>query len=489
MTNVNDVIDRIEANFESEHLPLIQKFVQQPSVSATGEGISETCTYLMSEMLALGAKDVHLVPPPEGEFGYPVVYGEIIEDPKLATMLLYSMYDVQPVIPAEWIIDGRQVNPFGAEVHQFEWISGFSGKCLIGRGAINTKAPTEAFFNVLRTIRKEHGKLPVNVIFMIEGEEELGSLHIEYFIDQCRERLKRADFLYFPFFSERFDGAVTMFLGVKGIISVKVRIQGGEWGGPAERDIHSMSSGVVENPIFQMARLISSLKDDDSGDILVPGIMEDPDLVGPNAEDSELLKKLAASTDVAQLKKSLGVRTFRRKNGRELVGVDFLVAESFKPGLSVNGISGGYVGQGKTIIPKEVSADIDIRLAPFQRVDKVKSIYRDYLQKKFPMAEISFDQGYPPAKVSVKNPYVQALIQAMEHYGKKVVPTPIVAGSAPLSYFQAKFDIPFVMGGLGHGGRQHSANEYAVLESPGGKIGGILDYERSVARFLCSVEK
>ena len=306
MNDVNDVIGSIEANFESEHLPLIQKFVQQPSVSATGEGISETCTYLMAEMLALGAKDVHLVPSPKGEFGHPVVYGEIIEDPKLATMLLYSMYDVQPVIPEEWIIDGRQVDPFGAEIHQFEWISGFSGKCLIGRGAINTKAPTEAFFNVLRTIRKEHGKLPVNVIFMIEGEEELGSLHIEYFIDQYRERLKRADFLYFPFFSERFDGAVTMFLGVKGIIPLKVRIQGGEWGGPAERDIHSMSSGIVENPIFQMARLISSLKDDDSGDILVPGIMDDPDLVGPNAEDAELLKQLAASTDVPQLKKFLG---------------------------------------------------------------------------------------------------------------------------------------------------------------------------------------
>jgi acetylornithine deacetylase/succinyl-diaminopimelate desuccinylase-like protein len=99
MTSLQKVLDSVEANFEKDHLGQIQRFVQQPSVSATGEGIQQTCDYLMDEMRALGAKYVGLISPPPGEFGHPLVYGELIQDAKRPTMLFYSMYDVQPVIP------------------------------------------------------------------------------------------------------------------------------------------------------------------------------------------------------------------------------------------------------------------------------------------------------------------------------------------------------------------------------------------------------
>lgn len=490
MGALNNTLASIEKSFESDHLPRIQHFMRQPSVSATGEGIQETADYLMREMCDLGAKDVHLVPVPRGEFGHPQVYGELIEDPSRPTILCYSMYDVQPVDGQGWQIDGKPVEPFGAEIHDYEWIAGYRGRCVIGRGAINTKAPIVAFFNVLRTIRKQSDTLPVNIVFVIEGEEELGSIHMEPFIRRYQEKLSRADVVYFPFFSERYDGTVTLWLGVKGIIPARVWISGGEWGGPTIRDIHSSSSGVIRNPIFKIVELIHSLKDDNTGEILVPGVMEDPDLVGPDGQDNLLLQRLADSTDWSRLKQSLGVHSFRSRHGRELTGVEYYVEELFKPGLSVNGISSGYVGEGmKTIIPMEVTANLDIRLAPFQKPDKICRLYDEHIRTNFPMARMSFRSGYPPAKVSADNPYVTAMIESIESCGKKVTPMPLVAGSAPFSLFQAILGLPFVSGGLGHGGRQHSANEYAVLESHNGAVGGIKDYEISVVKFIYNVAK
>lgn len=488
MALIDNILESITSKFESDHLPHIQRFMRQPSISATGEGIQETAEHLMQEIRDLGGRDVHLVPVPAGEFGHPQIYGEIIEDPARVTILCYSMYDVQPVDGQEWQIDGKPVEPFGAETHDYEWIAGHRGRCVIGRGAINTKGPTEAFFNVLRTIREHSGTLPVNIIFVIEGEEELGSIHLEPFIRQYRDKLSRADFLYHPFFTERYDGVVTLWLGVKGIVPVRLWINGGEWGGPAIRDIHSMSSGVVQNPIFKMVELIDSLKDDNTGDILVPGVMDDPDLVGPDEQDKILLQRLAESTDWNELRQAFGVKSFRNYRGRELTGVDYYVQELFKPGLSVNGISGGYVGEGmKTIIPTEVTANLDIRLAPFQKPEKIRRLYEEHIRSKFPMARIAFRSGYPSAKASVTNPYVAAMVSSIESCGRKVVPIPLVAGSAPFSLFQAILGLPFVLGGLGHGGRQHSANEYAVLESKNGEVGGIRDYELSVARFIYNI--
>ncbi len=485
MGGLQKILESINKNFESTHLPRIQKFMSQPSVSATGEGILETAQYLMEELQELGATEIRLVPIPKGGFGHPQIYAEMVVDPAQPTILLYSMYDVQPVNPEEWVIEGKQIDPFGGEIHPYEWISGYRGRCLIGRGAINTKGPTEAFFNVIRTFREEKEKLPINFIYVIEGEEELGSIHMGPFIKQHKEALQRTDFVYFPFFAERYDGVVTFFLGVKGIIPTRVRLDGGEWGGPAERDIHSMSSGVVQSPVFKLVQLLHSLKNDDTGEILVPGVMEDPDIAGPDNDDKLLLEDLAQNTNWDELKRSFGVKSFRTINDRELTGVDYFLEELFKPGLSINGINGGYVGDGmKTIIPQSIAANLDIRLAPFQKPEKICSLYEKHIRQNFPMAQITFGHGYPTAKVSVRNPFVAAMIQAMRDCGKKVTPTPLVAGSAPFALFQAQLGLPFVLGGLGHGGRQHSANEYAVLDSDDGQVGGIRDYELCLARFL-----
>lgn len=484
-----DIISIIDNEFESKHLPKIREFLRQPSVSATGEGILTTANMLVDKIERLGGKNVHLV---EHKEGHPQVYGELIVDEKKPTICFYSMYDVQPVYPEKWVInDDKKINPFGGEIHKFEWFNGYSGECLINRGITNQKGPTMGFFNVLETIKKETNTLPVNILFAIEGEEELGSKHMKLFLKSYSDKLKKADAVYFPMFFESEMGDIRFFLGVRGVIETKIKCKGGSWGGPNARNVHSSSSGLVESPVFKLIEALNSLKNDKTNEILVPGIMDDPKIVGPDEEDKKVISELLKLTDFAIMKKVTGVDKFRNnKDGVELTGEEAMIEFMFKPGLSINGIESGYYGEGgMTIIPFEAKANLDIRLPPFQEIEYVKDCYRKFLESNFPMLEVELGAGYGPAKMSPSHPLIQLTKQTYLESNKTPLMYPLLPGSAPFSMFQSILGLPFVYGGLGHGGRVHSPLEYAVIKSDDPKVGGIIDFEKFVVRLLYNFEK
>ncbi len=488
--SLTDVINRIDEHFTKNHLPEIQKFLRQPSVSATGEGIRETTEILIRKIKDLGGENIHLAQTMGEEFGHPQVYGEIWSDKRKPTILFYSMYDVQPVYPEKWVLNDKKIDPFGAEIHEFEWFPGFSGRCLMNRGVTNQKGPTMAAFNVFKAFLEEEGELPVNLIFAIEGEEELGSPHMGAFINEYADKLKQSTAVYFPMFFEEHDGSIRFFLGVRGCITAKLWCRGGDWGGPVGRNLHSSYSGLVQNPIFTLMEVILSLKDDETNEILVPGIMDDPAIAGPSQEDKEVIKELLKQLDFEDLKKSLSVSKFRDKNGKELTGEQAIVEQLFKPGLSVNGVESGYYGSGgMTIIPYEAHANLDIRLPPFQEIDYVRKKYSTYVSENFPMVDLQLGSGYGPAKMSPSHPLIQTTKTVYEHYGKQPVFYPLLAGSAPFSMFQSILKLPFVYGGLCHGGRAHSPLEYAVLESNDSRVGGILQFEKFVAKLFVEFSK
>ncbi|MFW9904575.1 MAG: M20/M25/M40 family metallo-hydrolase [Candidatus Thorarchaeota archaeon] len=485
---LEDVIERINEEFSKTHLPKIQEFLRQPSVSATGEGIHDTTEILMKKIKNLGGDDVHLAHTMGDEFGHPQVYGEVLSDKTKPTLLFYSMYDVQPVYPEKWILNGKKINPFGAELHDFEWFPGISGQVLMNRGVTNQKGPTMAAFNVFETFIQEEGELPVNIIFTIEGEEELGSPHMRTFIDEYAEKLKQSTAVYFPMFFEMYDGSIKFFLGVRGVIETKIWCHGGSWGGPVGRNLHSSNSGLVENPIFKLIEVLTSLKNDKTNEILVPGIMDDPKIVGPSEEDEKVIQELLQNLNFDDLKKNMSVIRFRDFKGQELSGRQAIIEQLFKPGLSINGIEGGYYGEGgMTIIPSEAHANLDIRLPPFQKVEYVKECYQTYIKKHFPMIEMQLGAGYGPAKMSPSHPLIQTTKSIYEDYGKRPVFYPLLAGSAPFSMFQSILELPFVYGGLGHGGRAHSPLEYAVIKSKDPRVGGVIDFEKFQAKFLVEV--
>ncbi|MHA2126736.1 MAG: M20/M25/M40 family metallo-hydrolase [Promethearchaeota archaeon] len=468
--DTEDWIKQIKKQFEAKHLPEIQDYLRIPSISATGEGIQETAEKTANTLTDLGANNIQIVPTK----GWPVVYGELIQDPQKPTVLFYSMYDVQPVEPEKWIVPPFQ----GSVVENFEGM----GRALVARGVINTKGPTMAFFQTVKALVDSGTQPPVNLIFAIEGEEELGSLHFPEFVNSFSEQLKQADLVFFPSFSESLSGRIRIVLGCRGIIYFKIGMRGGDWGGPKSRNIHSSLASFVDSPTWRLVNLISKMRASD-GKILIPGIYEK---VLPMAEgDLQIMLELARNFDVEEFKEILDVDLFYLNENKEERNIEQILFELFKPCLTIDGIISGYTEEigSKTVLPCSAFANMDIRLVPDMEVEDTRTKIINFIKANAPEAQLEIEKGYKWAKTSPDHPYIKTHLDLLKSTGKEVQIWPMSTGSAPFYIFQEKFNIPFINGGLGHGSRAHSPNEYAFLESKTG-AGGIMDFEISVAKLL-----
>jgi len=452
---MNDLYAHLDAQFD-RHLDRVRAFVRIPSISGEGKGMAEMAELVRDSIRGLGGT-ADVVPTP----GWPVVTGAI-DAGKPKTLLLYGMYDVQPVEGEEWLAP-----PFNGDVVNLPDF----GPSMVARGVYNTKGPLAGLFNVLESIQTVGGRLPVNLKFVIEGEEELSSPNLPGFIASHRDRLG-ADATYFPFYCQDRHGKPVMWLGVKGIQYFEVACRGGTWGGPRTRGVHGSNAVWIGSPAWRLARVLATMMDDREG-ITIEGFTDD--VLSPSAEDEELLQRLARTFDSATQLWMWDAERFKY----DLQGADLLRRYLYTPTLNIDGIWGGYTGPGmKTLLPHEVRAKMDVRMVPNMEPERVRERIRAHLRRVGrDDLEVHFYEGYPPAKTSVREPVVQALIKTFRDLGHEPEIWPHLAGSAPFYLFRRVLDQPFAMGGLGHGGRPHSPNEYAT-------IAGMRLFEQSVARFL-----
>lgn len=444
----------------ARHLVQIQEYVRQPSISADGTGMKETADMTKSFIEELDG-NTRIVQTD----GWPVVYGEIDVDAK-KTLIVYGMYDVQPVKEEEgmWIVP-----PFGGKIVNLKPF----GKCLVNRGAINTKAPLRAFFNACQSILKVAGTLPVNLIFAIEGEEELGSAHFPQFVKKCEKELKKADAVFFPLPQQDTKGKIILPLGVKGIIYLDLICKGGKWGGPTKRGIHSSNHAWVDSPVWRLLWALATLKTSD-GKIVIKDFYEN---VSPPSEEEEiLLKKLEKTFDEEATQKETDVLRFMD----DLHGIELLKRYLYSPIVNIDGFISGYTGEGtKTVLPHMAKAKVDIRLVPHMGTEEIMKKLKTHLHREgYGDVVVKIHDSYSWAQTSAKEECVQAMIRAYRHHRYEPEIWPRLGGSAPFCAFnQPPLNLPFVIGGLGHGGRMHSPNEYFVVD-------GIRDNEKSVATFL-----
>lgn len=444
----------------SAHLKKVQEYVRQPSISADGTGIKETANMTKGFIEDLGGK-ARLVPTD----GWPVVYGELWSDAK-KTLVIYGMYDVQPV---EEETGMWMVPPFGGKIVNMKTF----GKCLVNRGAVNTKAPLRAFFNACQSILKVEGKLPVNLIFAIEGEEELGSRHLPQFVQKYQKQLARAHAVFFPVPAQDPKGKVIMELGVKGIIYMDLVCQGGKWGGPTKRGIHSANAAWVDSPVWRLFWALTSMKTPE-GKITIEDFYENAS--PPSREEVRLLKQLEKTFDEKTIREEIDVLRF----SEDLHGIELLKRYLYSPTINVDGIVAGYTGSGtKTVLPHVVKAKVDIRLVPHMQTEEIIRKFKRHLKEHgFADIKIEIHDCYPWAQVSIKEKCVQAMTRTYKKHGYEPEIWPRIGGSAPFYLFnQPPLSLPFVIGGLGHGSRAHSPNEYFVVE-------GIRSNEKSIATFL-----
>jgi acetylornithine deacetylase/succinyl-diaminopimelate desuccinylase-like protein len=446
----------------AEHVEQLRRWVRQPSVSAQNRGIQEMAVLVRDDLRKLGFKEAELVP----TRGHPGVWG-FYDAGAPKTLAVYMMYDVQPVEPEGW-----QVNAFDGAL-----VDHTLGKALMARGATNQKGPQRAFLNALDAIIATRGKLPVNLMVVAEGEEELGSLHYPEVIDRYEARLRGANGVFFPSNAQGPSGEVQMALGVKGIVYFEMEAKGAAWGGPTRAEIHGSLKVITDAPALRLAQAIASLTTPDGNTIVVPGYYSA--IRPPNDEEQRLVNGMAdqwSRNEPAQ-RRVLGVeRWIEGMSGRES-----LVAYLFGTTLNVDGIWSGYTGPGmKTILPHVATAKLDSRLVPNQTPDEAIRLIRAHLDAKgFRDVEIRKLSGYPPAQTSVSAPLVQAAISVYNKYGLVPGVVPRIGGSAPYYIFTERLKLPLVSGGIGHGSGAHAPNEYMVIEpAPGSRIAGLAAIEK-----------
>lgn len=436
------------------YLAQLARLCAQPSVSAQGWGIAE-CADLVGAMLAEHGFASEVMP----SGGHPVVYGEGGGRSE-KTLLFYLHYDVQPPEPLElW------------ESPPFELTR--RGDKFYARGVSDDKGHIIARLAAVSAVRHVLGELPCRVKWLIEGEEEIGSVHMPAFIAAHRHKLA-ADACVWEFGGVDFQGAPTLTLGMRGMCYVELSVQ------TASKDAHSgLGGSIFANAAWRLAWAINTLKDSQER-ILIPGFYDD--VVPPSARDMALLAALPDES--AQLRQMFQLSGFLRGTTG---GVDLLRQAVFEPTCTICGLTAGYQGPGsKTVLPARASAKIDFRLVPHQDPEDILAKLRAHLDAQgFGDVHIRYLGGGRPAKIDPDDPFVQlTAAAATEVYGQPPIIEPIIGGSGPLYPFVDILKLPVVSAGIGYpGSNAHAPNENMDLHN---FRQGIRHTARILARFAAA---
>jgi acetylornithine deacetylase/succinyl-diaminopimelate desuccinylase-like protein len=459
------VYAHIDANLNA-HVAEIQRWMRQPSVSAQNVGIQEMAALLRDDLKGIGFQEAELVP----TSGHPGVWGWYDAGAE-KTLLIYMMYDVQPVEPADW-----RSPPFEARLVDHDL-----GQVVMGRGATNQKGPERALLNAISSILAVEGKLPVNLMVAAEGEEELGSPHYPEIIDRYEARLRTADGAIFPFNSQDASGNFRMSLGVKGILYMEMEARGGSRGGPANAEIHGSYKAIVDAPAIRLVQALASLTSADGNTIVVPGYYDG--VHAPGLDEQRMINTMAADWNDERELQLLGVE--RWIDG--VTGRDAILRYLYDPTFNIDGMWSGYTGEGtKTILPHRAVAKVDSRLPPGLDADSALAMIRRHLDAGgFDDIEIRKMSGYPAAQTTLDAPFVRGAIGVFNKWGATPSVSPRLAGSAPFYQFTDRLGLPLVFAGLGHGSGAHAPNEYMVIRpKDGSSIAGLAAIEKAYVDLL-----
>jgi acetylornithine deacetylase/succinyl-diaminopimelate desuccinylase-like protein len=384
------------------------------------------------------------------------------------------MYDVKQADPAEW-----SSPPFAAALVDKAGL----GKVLVGRGAVNSKGPEATFLAALHAIRGAGKKLPLNLVFVAEGEEEIGSPHFPQIVrrPEVQAALKNCAGIFMPDASQNLDGEVTMTLGAKGVVELELVSSGERWGRGPRKDIHSSNKARVDSPAWHLVEALATLVSSDGNDPAIEGFAAK---ARPLSEaEKRMIAEAARRLDEGTAKKQLGVEHWVHDVGwRE--ALELLMS---RPTVNIEGLVGGYTGPGgKTILPGKAVAKIDLRLVPDMTAAEALAALKAHLAKKgFGDIEVHMTGGYDPTSTPANAAIIRAETAVYRRAGINPVLLPRNAGSWPGYVFTGEpLRIPAGHFGLGHGNGAHAPDEYYVIESKNPKVQGMDGGVRSHVEFL-----
>ncbi|MGZ5382080.1 MAG: M20/M25/M40 family metallo-hydrolase, partial [Thermoanaerobaculia bacterium] len=383
---------------------------------------------------------------------------------------LYFMYDVKQADPAEW-----SSPPFDAALVDKP---GF-GRVIVGRGAVNQKGPESAVLAALHAIRGAGKKLPVNLVLVAEGEEEIGSPHFAEVVRRpdVSAALARTIGVFMPSASQDPDGSVTVSLGAKGVVELELVSSGAKWGRGPKKDVHSANRARLDSPAFHLVQALATLVNAD-GDPAIDGLSTAAK--PPSPEQKAMLDAAAVRLDEATAKRMLSAdRWIHDASWREA-----LERLCFSPTVNIQGIVGGYMGPGgKTMLPNRALAKLDLRLVPDMTFDGAIAALKAHLQKRgFGDIEVNVSGGYGPTQTPGDAALIRAQMTVYRRAGLDPFLWPRNAGSYP-GYVFTGDPLKLASGhhGLGHGSGAHAPDEYYVIESSNPKVSG---YDGAVRSFV-----
>ena len=429
MTDFVKIDQYLENNLDAS-LQELGRLVAQPSVAAQNLGLAE-CAALVAEMLQARGFSVQIMPTK----GAPVVFAER-SGRSSKTLLFYNHYDVQPAEPLElWLSP-----PFAPEIRD---------GIMYGRGISDDKSHITSRLFAIDALLAEQGELPCNVKFVIEGEEEISSVHLPEFVHNHPDLLA-ADACVWEFGSVDHRDVPMQYLGLRGICYVELSVE------TASIDVHSGIGGsIFPNAAWRLVWALHSLKDQDER-IRIPGYYDD--ILPPSERDRALMAALPEVSE--EYRKRYGVKEFL--NGLQ-GGVELRLAEAFQPTCTICGLTSGYQGKGsKTVLPARASAKVDFRLVPNQTPEKVLKMLRAHLDAEgFADVHVNYLGGEAPARTDTDDPFLDLVVRTAEPvYGKPMQIVPMIGGSGPNHVFVETLGIPIVTAGVGYpGSGAHAPNE------------------------------
>lgn len=453
-----DALRKAVADGHDESVRRIQDWIRNPSIAAENFKMDEGADYMMRLAREAGFQHVEKVPTD----GHPGVFATLDAGAK-RTMGIYFMYDVKQFDPAEW-----SSPPLEAQLIDKP---GF-GKVIMGRGAVNQKGPEGAFLAALHAFRASGRKLPVNLVLIAEGEEEIGSPHFAQIVRKPNvlAALKKCEGVIIPSGWQGMDGGVQINLGAKGVIEMELVASGEKWGRGPQKDIHSSLKAQVDSPAWRLVAALQTLVTPDGNTPAIDGIF---DKVRPlTAREKALIAETARARPEEEAKKALGVQHWIDDQPWQ----QSLERLASQPTVNIEGLVAGYTGPGgKTILPARAVAKLDMRIVPNMTKDDTIAKLRAHLDKRgFTDIEVNVSGGYDPTETAEDSRIIRAQQAVYTRAGAPNTLYPRLAGSWPGFVFtSAPVSLPAGQFGLGHGSGAHAPDEYFVVESSNPKVAGL----------------
>lgn len=467
-------LERVVAERHDTTVQALRDWIALPTIAAEGKNVAEGAEYMRRLALDAGFQQAKVIP----SGGVPGVFATLDAGAPV-TLGIYFMYDVKQFDPAEWSsppLEARLLDRPG------------EGQVLMGRGAVNQKGPEMAFLAALHAFKASGRKLPVNLVLVAEGEEEIASPNFPTVIanPEVSAALKKSVGVFIPTSSQDLQGNAGITLGAKGAVEFQLIVGGETSDKYPKKDIHSSNHARVESPAWRLVKALDTLVADDGHTPAIDGWFEN---VQPLTQrQKELIAQRVAATSEAEVKKQLGV-------GRWIGDEDYQTSsERFlsQPTVNIQGLVSGYMGTGgKTVLPGRAEAKLEFRLVPNMTKDEAVTKLKAHLAKRgFDDVKVVVSGGYGPNQTDENSAFIQAQKRVFDQAGIKYTISPRNAGSWPGVVFNgAPLNLPTGQFGIGRGSGAHAPDEWFLIRSSNPKVAGLdeatmmfVDYLYEVAR-------